>query len=78
MIFGNDNIRYGKKLIEPAFSHNAIPMKISDIEEIHEYIKNYYEHANIILNEKERSLYDLQYQSLYWAFVKNKYNLKSL
>ena len=75
-IFGNDNIRYGKKLIEPAFSHNAIPMKISDIEEIHEYIKNYYEHANIILNEKERSLYDLQYQSLYWAFVKNKYNRK--
>ena len=75
-IFGDDNIRYGKKLIEPDFGHNAIPMKISDIEEIYKYIKNYYEHANIILNEKERSLYDLQYQTLYWAFVKNKYNRK--
>ena len=57
-LFGNDTIRYGKKLIEPAFSHNAIPMKISDIEEI------------------ERSMNDLQFQTLYWAYVKNKYNRK--
>ena len=75
-ILGNDTNWYGKKLIEPAFSHNAIPLKISDIEEIHSYIENYYKQANIILNEKERSLYDLQFQTLYWAFVKNKYNRK--
>ena len=75
-IFGNDDIRYGKKLIEPAFSHNAIPMKISDIEEIHDYIRDYYDQAKIILFSKERSSYDLQYQTLYWAYVKNKYNRK--
>jgi hypothetical protein len=76
-ICGNDDIRYGKKLIEPAFSHNAIPMKISDIEEIHDYIRDYYDQAKIILFSKERSSYDLQYQTLYWAYVKNKYNRRS-
>ena len=75
-LFGNDTIRYGKKLIEPAFSHNAIPMKISDIEEIHNYIYNNYEHGKEILNSKERSMNDLQFQTLYWAYVKNKYNRK--
>jgi len=76
-ICGNDDIRYGKKLIEPAFSHNAIPMKLSDIEEIHDYIRDYYDQAQIILFSKERSSYDLQYQTLYWAYVKNKYNRRS-
>ena len=76
MIFGNDNKRYGKKLIEPAFSHNAIPMKINDIEELHKYIYDYYEFGKVILNEKERSMNDLQFQTLYLAYVKNKYNRK--
>ena len=34
-IFGNDEIRFGKKLIEPSFTHNAFPAKLSDIEEFH-------------------------------------------
>ena len=75
-IFGNDNIRYGKKLIEPAFSHNAIPAKLSDIEEIHKYIYDYYEHGKLILYAKERTILDLQFQSLYWGYVKNKYDRK--
>ena len=75
-LFGNDDKRYGKKLIEPAFSHNAIPMKISDIEEIHKYIYDIYEFGKIILNEKERSMKDLQFQTLYLAYIKNKYNRK--
>jgi hypothetical protein len=37
-IFGNDDIRFEKKLIEPAFTHNAIPLKLSDIEELHQLI----------------------------------------
>ena len=37
-IFGNDETRFGKKLIEPAFTHNAIPLKLSDIEELHQLI----------------------------------------
>ena len=73
-LLGNDDVRYGKKLIEPAFSHNAIPMKLSDIEEIHQYIKDNYKYGNDILYSKERSLNDLQLQTLYWAYVKNKYN----
>ena len=75
-LFGNDDIRYGKKLIEPSFSHNAIPLKISDIEEIHNYIDNNYEHGKTLLNSKERSLIDIQFQTLYWVYVKNKYNRK--
>ena len=75
-ILGNDEIRNGKQLIEPAFSHNAIPMKISDIEEIHQYIYDYYEYGKLILYSVERSTNDLQFQTLYWAYVKNKYNRK--
>ena len=75
-LLGNDNIRKGKKLIEPAFSHNAIPMKISDIEELHKYIYDYYQYGKNILFSKERSVNDLQFQTLYWAYVKNKYNRK--
>ena len=75
-IFGDDDKRNGKKLIEPAFSHNAIPMKISDIEEIHNHIVNYYEYVNITFFSKERTLFDLQMQTLYMAYVKNKYDRK--
>ena len=49
-------------------------MKLSDIEEIHQYIKDNYKYGNDILYSKERSLNDLQLQTLYWAYVKNKYN----
>lgn len=75
-IFGDDDKRNGKTLIEPAFSHNAIPVKISDIEEIHNHIVNYYEYVNITFFSKERTLYDLQMQTLYMAYVKNKYDRK--
>jgi len=75
-IFGNDDIRYGKKLIEPAFSHNAIPLRMSDLEEIYKYIYDYYEYGKLILYAKERTIHDLQFQTLYWGYVKNKYNRK--
>ena len=75
-LIGNDEIRNGKKMIEPAFSHNASPLKLSDIEEINKYIQEYYEYGNLLLYSVERSSNDLQFQTLYWAFVKNKYNRK--
>jgi hypothetical protein len=75
-IFGNDNIRYGKKLIEPAFSHNAIPLRMSDLEEIYKYIYDYYEYGKLILYATERTIHDLQFQTLYWGYVKNKYDRK--
>jgi len=75
-IFGNDDIRYNKKLIEPAFTHNAIPMKISDIKEIHDLVFDKYDKGKEMLFSKERSKNDLQFQSLYMAYVKNKYDRK--
>ena len=76
-IFGNDDIRYNKKLIEPAFTHNAIPMKISDIKEIHDLVFDKYDKGKEMLSSKERSINDLQFQSLYMAYVKNKYDRKT-
>ena len=58
-IFGNDDKRYGKKLIQPGFSHNAIPVKISEIEEIYNYINNNYDYAKIFLSSLIRTTYDL-------------------
>ena len=75
-IFGEDNKRYGKKLIEPAYTHNAIPVKLSDIEEIHDYILKYYPFANDTLNALYRSPYSLQMQTTYMAYVKNQYDRK--
>ena len=75
-IFGNDDIRYNKKLIEPAFTHNAIPMKISDIKEIRDLVFDKYDKGKEMLFSKERSINDLQFQSLYMAYVKNKYDRK--
>ena len=75
-IFGKDNIRHGKKLIEPAFTHNAIPIKMSDIEEIHDYVIHKYEYGKATLTSLVRSNFDLQMQVLYMAYVKNKYDRK--
>ena len=75
-IFGNDDIRNGKKLVEPAFTHNAIPVKMSEIEEIHNHILRYYKYANLTFFSKMRTIYDLQMQTFYMCYVKNKYDRK--
>ena len=75
-IFGDDNKRNGRKLIEPAFSHNAIPVKLSDIEEIHDYIVKYYPYANDTLFTISRNINCLQMQTVYMAYVRNKYDRK--
>ena len=75
-IFGDDNKRNGKKLIEPAYTHNAIPVKISDIEEIHDLIVKYYPFYNETLAAISRSVYSLQMQTVYMAYVKNQYDRK--
>ena len=75
-IFGDDKIRYGKKLIEPSFTHNAIPVKINDIKELHDIILEKYKYGKEMLFAKERTINDLQFQTLYMAYVKNKYDRK--
>ena len=75
-IFGDDNKRNGKKLIEPAFTHNAIPVKLSDIKELYFYIGDNYKYAYEALFSSKRTKYDLQMHILYLAYVKNKYDRK--
>ena len=75
-IFGEDKQRNGKKLIEPVLTHNAIPVKLSDIEELYELINKYYNFANETLAGLSRSINTLQMQTAYTAYVKNKYNRK--
>lgn len=75
-IFGEDKQRNGKKLIEPVFTHNVIPVKLSDIEELYELINKYYNFANETLAGLSRSINSLQMQTAYTAYVKNKYNRK--
>ena len=75
-IFGDDDKRFGKKLIEPAFTHNAIPVKMSDIKEIHDYVLDKYNYGKEMLSSKVRNIQDLQFQTLYMAYVKNKYDRK--
>ena len=75
-IFGDDEIRFGKKLVEPAFSHNAIPVKMSDLEEIYNYAINKYKYANEMFTSLVRTNFDLQTQTLYMIYVKNQYDRK--
>ena len=75
-IFGDDDIRNGKKMIEPSFTHNAIPVKLSDLEEIHNDVKAHYKYAQELLFGKERQKTDLQFHTFYMAYIKNKYDRK--
>ena len=76
-LFGNDDIRFGKKLIEPAFTHNAFSVKMSDIKEIHDYILYNYEYANITLFSLVRTNLDLNMHTMYMTYVRNKYGRKT-
>ena len=75
-IFGEDDIRNGKKMIEPSFTHNAIPVKLSDFEEIYNDVKTYYKYAKELLFGIQRQKTDLQFQTFYMAYIKNKYDRK--
>ena len=73
-IFGDDNTRNGNPLIEAAFTHNAIPVKQSDLKEIYDYIVKLYPYYKETLEAKERHIRSLQPQTLYLSYVKNKYD----
>ena len=73
-IFGNDNTRNGRPLIEAAFTHNAIPVKQSDLKEIYDYIIKLYPYYKETLQAKERHIRSLQPQTLYLSYLKNKYD----
>ena len=75
-IFGEDDIRNGKPMIEPSFTHNAIPVKLSDLEEIHDDVEAHYQYAKDLLYGIERQKTDLQFHTFYMAYIKNKYDRK--
>ena len=73
-ILGDDNIRHGQPLIEPSFTHNAIPVKQSDIKEIYHYIEKLYPHKDDTLRAKEREIFSLQPQTIFMGYARNKYD----
>ena len=75
-IFGDDDIRNGKKMIEPSFTHNAIPVKLSELKEIHDDVEAHYKYAQELLFGKERKTTDIQFHTFYMAYIKNKYDRK--
>ena len=75
-IFGDDDIRNGTKMVEPSFTHNAIPVKLSDFKEIHDDVESHYKYAKELLFGLERQKTDLQFHTFYMAYTKNKYDRK--
>ena len=73
-IFGDDSTRNGKPLIEAAFSHNAIPVKQSDIKEIYDLIVKFYPYWKETLLAKVRDIRSLQPQTIFLSYAINKYD----
>ena len=61
-------------LIGVGFTHNAIPLKLSDVEEVYDKIESDYKYSEFCLRGKERNIRDLQPQILFMSYAKNKYN----
>ena len=62
---------YPQPLIDAGFTHNAISLNIQDVKEIYDLIQEKYQYANEILNSKERTVYDIQFQTLYNSYALN-------
>ena len=61
-------------LIEVGFTHNAIPLKISDVEEVYDNIEEHYQYNDICLRGNKRNIRSLQPQILFMSYVRNKYD----
>ena len=75
-IFGKDKSRYKFPLIEASFSHNAIPLKLSDIKEVYDYVLNKYKYYKETLYSFDRNIYSLHFQTLVLSYVMNRYRRK--
>ena len=61
-------------LIEVGFTHNAIPLKISDVKEVNENIQKYYQYYVNCLTGKNRNMRSLQPQILFMNYARNVYD----
>ena len=62
---------YPKPLIDAGYTHNAIPLNIHDVKEIYNFVNEKYNYAKEFLNAKERTVYDIQFHTLYNAYTLN-------
>ena len=75
-IFGHDKSRNEKPLIEASFSHNAIPLKLSDIKEVYDLVLEKYKYVKETLYSIERNILSLHFQTLILSYIINKYKRK--
>jgi len=61
-------------LIEVGYTHNAIPLKISDVEEVYDNIEKYYQYYEECLRGKTRNMRNLEPHMLFLNYLKNKYD----
>ena len=75
-IFREDHSRDKLPLIEASFTHNAIPLKLSDIKEVYDLVIDKYKYINEALNSINRNIYSLHFQTLVLGYVFNQYKRK--
>ena len=63
-------------LIEASFSHNTIPLKLSDIKEVYDIVYKNYLFKNETLFALERNIYSLHFQTFILSYLINKYQRK--
>ena len=66
-----DNKKSNNNLIEGSFTHNAIPLKLSDIKEVYDIVYNNDKYRNETLFSLEKSIYSLHFQSFILNYLLN-------
>ena len=74
-LFKNET-KINRNIIEASFSHNAIPLKLSDIKEVYDIIYNNYLYNNETLFVLERSIFSLHFQTFILSYLINRYKRK--
>ena len=62
---------FPEPLVDAGFTHNALSLNTHYIKEIYDLVKAKYQYANELLYSKERTVYDIQFQTIYNAYALN-------
>ena len=60
-------------LVEVGYTHNAIPLRISDIREVYRDIEQLYQYRDDCLRSEKRNMKELQPHILFMSYARNKY-----